>query len=163
MQRRVDAYGHNAGMPQSLSRILVHLVFSTKGRTPWLTSEIQPELHRYISGTLNAQKCVTIQIGGHVDHIHAFFGLARTITVAQLVEDIKTSSSKWIKTKDPAFADFHWQKGYGAFSIGYLDADTVVSYIRNQEEHHRQTPYQDEFRNLMRQNNVEFDERYMWD
>jgi len=119
-------------MPQSLSRILIHLVFSTKNRERVLTRAIQTELHPYLAGTLDNIECPSLQAGGVEDHVHLFFGLSRTRTVADVVETVKTSSSKWIKTKDAEFAGFHWQSGYGAFSVSQSDADAVVAYIRNQ-------------------------------
>jgi putative transposase len=150
-------------MSQSLSRVLVHLVFSTKHRVAVLSPAIQPELHAYLSGVLNAVECPAIQTGGTVDHVHMLFGLSRTCTIADLVETVKTSSSKWLKTKGPEFAGFHWQGGYGAFSVSQSAADRVAGYICNQARHHRQMSFQDEFRGLLERHRVEYDERYVWD
>src|SRR6266404_6277095 len=136
-------------MPQSLSRILIHLVFSTKNRLRILTPAIQSELHPYLAGTLDNIECPSLRVGGVEDHVHLFFGLSRTRTIADLVETVKTSSSKWIKTKGVEFADFHWQSGYGAFSVSQSDADGVVAYIRNQEQHHQKMTFQDEYRRLL--------------
>ena len=105
-------------MPQSLSRILVHLVFSTKDRGPMLTPAIRRELHPYLAVVLRENDCPALEVGGVEDHVHLFFGLSRTVAVAKVVEAVKTSSSKWIKTKGLEFAGFHWQGGYGAFSAG---------------------------------------------
>src|SRR5581483_10512608 len=124
-------------MPQSLSRILIHLVFSTKNRERLLTSAIQTELHPYLAGILDNIECPSLQVGGTEDHVHLFFGLSRTRTIADVVETVKTSSSKWIKNKGGEFADFHWQTGYGAFSVSQSDVDTVEAYIRNQAQHHQ--------------------------
>lgn len=123
-------------MPQSLSRVLIHLVFSTRNRERVLTSTIQTELHPYLTGTLDNIQCPSLQVGGVEDHVHFLFGLSRTRTIANVVETVKTSSSKWIKTKGAEFAYFHWQSGYGAFSVSQSDADAVVAYIRNQAQHH---------------------------
>ena len=150
-------------MPQSLSRILIHLVFSTKNRERVLTPGIQIELHPYLAGILDNIQCPSLQVGGVEDHVHLLFGLSRTRTVAEVVETVKTSSSKWIKTKDAMLADFHWQSGYGAFSVSRSDADTVVAYIRNQEQHHQKMTFQDEYRRLLERYQVAFDERYVWD
>lgn len=150
-------------MPQSLSRILIHLVFSTKNRERVLTSAIQAELHPYLAGTLDNILCPSLQVGGVEDHVHLLFGLSRTRTVAEVVETLKTSSSKWIKTKDAGLSDFHWQSGYGAFSVSQSDTDAVVAYIRNQEQHHRKMTFQDEYRRLLERYQVAFDERYVWD
>ena len=150
-------------MPQSLSRVLIHLVFSTKNRVRVLTPAIQTELHPYIAGTLGNIDCPSLQVGGVEDHVHLFFGLSRTRTIADVVEAVKTSSSKWIKTKDVSFAEFHWQSGYGAFSVSQSDADAVVAYIRNQAQHHQKMTFQDEYRRLLERYQVAFDEKYVWD
>ena len=150
-------------MPQSLSRILIHLVFSTKNRVRTLTPAIQSELHPYLAGTLDNIDCPSLQVGGIADHVHLFFGLSRTRTIADLVEVVKTSSSKWIKTKSVEFAEFHWQSGYGAFSVSQSDADGVVAYIRNQAHHHQKMTFQDEYRRLLERYQIAFDEKYVWD
>jgi putative transposase len=150
-------------MPQSLSRVLVHLIFSTKHRVPALPPEIRPELHAYFVGILRGIDCAALQAGGAEDHVHLFFGLSRTRSMAQAVEILKTSSSKWIKTKGSSFADFHWQAGYGAFSVSQSDADSVVAYIRNQESHHRNVTFQEEYRHFLERYQVAYDERYVWD
>lgn len=150
-------------MPQSLSRILIHLVFSTKNRECMLTPPIQTELHPYIAGTLDNIGCHSLQVGGVEDHVHLLFGLSRTRTIAEVVETVKTSSSKWIKTKDVRLVNFHWQSGYGAFSVSQSDADTVVAYIRNQAQHHQRMAFQDEYRRLLERYQVAFDEQYVWD
>ena len=150
-------------MPQSLSRILIHLVFSTKNRECVLTPTIQTELHPYLAGMLDNLQCPSLRVGGVQDHVHLFFGLSRTRTIAEVVETVKTSSSKWIKTKGAAFADFHWQSGYGAFSVSQSDAETVVAYIRNQAQHHQKMSFQEEYRRLLERYQVAFDENYVWD
>jgi REP element-mobilizing transposase RayT len=150
-------------MPQSLSRVLVHLVFSTKNREPVLAPPIRAELHPYLAGTLDRIDCPSLRVGGVADHVHLFFGLSRTRTIAEVVEVVKTSSSKWLKTKGAAFGGFHWQAGYGAFSVSQSDADAVVEYIRNQEEHHRKMTFQDEYRRLLERYRIPYDEAYVWD
>jgi REP element-mobilizing transposase RayT len=150
-------------MPQSLSRILIHLVFSTKNRECVLTPTIQTELHPYLAGMLDNLQCPSLRVGGVQDHVHLFFGLSRTRTIAEVVETVKTSSSKWIKTKGAAFADFHWQSGYGAFSVSQSDAETVAAYIRNQAQHHQKMTFQEEYRRLLERYQVAFDENYVWD
>jgi REP element-mobilizing transposase RayT len=150
-------------MPQSLSRILTHLVFSTKNREPILIPTIRSDLHAYLAGTLNNIECPSLQVGGVEDHVHLFFGLARTRSIAEVVEKVKTSSSKWLKTQGPEFAEFHWQSGYGAFSVGQSGAKAAIRYIQNQFEHHHQMTFQDEYRGLLHRYEVPFDERYVWD
>jgi putative transposase len=147
-------------MPQSLSRVIVHLIFSTKGRAPWITEEIEGELYGYLVNALKADGNVPIKIGGFDDHVHILFGISRTVTIAKTVENIKSSSSKWMKTKQ---ADFAWQLGYGAFSVSYFGTDEAVAYIANQREHHKVDSFQDEFRRLMEEHGILIDERYVWE
>ncbi|MFL6216526.1 MAG: IS200/IS605 family transposase [Blastocatellia bacterium] len=149
-------------MAQSLSSILIHLVFSTRNREPLISSEIEPELHAYLATVFQACESPSLLIGGARDHIHALFVLSRTWALADVVEEVKMSSSKWIKTKGQEFNQFHWQAGYGAFSIGQSQAQQVKDYIANQREHHRRRDFQDELRSLLRKYEVEYDERYVW-
>ena len=114
-------------MPQSLPRILIHLVFSTKNRERIHTPAIQTELHPYLAGVLDIIECPSLQVGGVEDHVHLWFGMSRTRTIADVGETVKTSLSKWIKTKGVAFAGFHWQSGSGAFSVSQSVADAVIA------------------------------------
>ena len=150
-------------MPQSFARVLIHLVFSTKNRERFLTTDIQSELHPYLAGVLDHIDCPCLRVGGVEDHVHLFFGISRTRTVAEVVEIVKTSSSKWIKTKGSGFAGFHWQSGYGAFSVSQSDAETVIAYVREQAKHHRKMTFQEEYRKLLDRYQVDYDERYVWD
>ncbi len=150
-------------MPQSLSSILIHLVFSTKNRQPFITETIESELHKYLGGVFRNCGCPSLAIGGDKDHIHALFSLSRVWSIANLVEEVKGSSSKWIKGKGDEFRYFQWQSGYGAFSIGQSGVEDLKRYIANQREHHRRSSFQDEFRALCRKYVVEIDERYVWD
>lgn len=151
-------------MPQSLGQVLIHVVFSTKHRYPWLTKEIRPRLFAYMAGTVRElEKCECYRVGGVEDHVHLAIRLSRTITIADLVRNVKSSSSKWIKEQDPAMGQFAWQKGYGVFSAYYPERQRLAAYIDGQEEHHRKTGFQEEFRAFMNENGIEFDERYVWD
>lgn len=150
-------------MPQSLSRILVHLVFSTKSRRPWITPEVSAQLHPYLVRVLQSEGCTPIQVGGVEDHIHALFGLSRTNAIAKVVEHLKTSSSGWVKRTFAEAKEFSWQAGYGALSVGSDGEAACVQYIQNQREHHRRKTFQDEFRELMQLAGLEIDERYAWD
>jgi REP element-mobilizing transposase RayT len=150
-------------MPQSLSRVLVHLIFSTKERSPCLSPGIQSELHPYLAVVLRDNDCPSLKVGGAEDHVHLLFGLSRTLAVAKAVEIVKTSSSKWIKSKVPEFMAFHWQGGYGAFSVSQSHAEAVVQYIEGQAEHHRRVTFQEEFRAFLARYQVPHDERFMWD
>ena len=149
-------------MPQSLSSLLTHLVFSTKNREPWLKG-VSAEIHPYLAGVLNNLGCPSIQVGGVSDHVHLFYRLSRTKSVAEVVETVKTSSSKWIKTKGREFSGFHWQSGYGAFSVSQSDSNAVIAYIRDQPEHHRKVSFQEEYRRFLDRYNVAYDEKYVWD
>jgi putative transposase len=151
-------------MPQSLAKIYVHIVFSTKNRHPYLTDRIiRNEIHSYLGGTCNGLGCPVIQIGGVADHVHILCHMGRGIGVATLVKELKRESSKWIKTKATSLRDFFWQNGYGAFSLSPSHIDALREYIANQEEHHRDESFQDEFRRLLKKYGIEFDERYVWD
>jgi REP element-mobilizing transposase RayT len=149
-------------MPQSLSKVLVHLVFSTKHREPLIGPEARPRLHAYLVGILDNLKSPSLQTGGVGDHVHILCALSRTISQADLVEEVKKSSSKWMKAEG-GVPGFTWQAGYGAFSIGESQADTVIRYIQNQEEHHRKVTYQEECRRFLERYKVTYDERYVWD
>ena len=150
-------------MPQSLSSILIHLIFSTKNREPFLSPEIDAELYPYVATIFKAMKSPALIINGTSDHVHTLFSLSRVLTIAELVEEVKTESSKWIKRKGLTFRNFHWQSGYGAFSIGQSQVPTVKRYIRRQKEHHRRVTFQDEYRKFLKVYEVEYDERYVWD
>lgn len=149
-------------MPQSLSKVLVHLIFSTKHREPLIGPEVRSRLHAYLVGILDHLKSPSLQTGGVADHVHVLFLLGRTISQADLIEELKKSSSKWMKAEG-GVPGFTWQAGYGAFSIGESQADTVIRYIQNQEGHHRKVTFQEEFRKFLERYKVAYDERYVWD
>ena len=151
-------------MPQSLARVVLHVVFSTKNRVPFLKDpELRARLHAYMAGVLQNIGCEPILINGVEDHVHILCNLSRTVTIAGLVEEAKKSPSKWMKEQGPGYGDFYWQGGYGAFSVSQSNVEQVRNYIATQEEHHRQVSFQDEFRALCRKHGVEIDERYVWD
>ncbi|NLG18168.1 MAG: IS200/IS605 family transposase [Fibrobacter sp.] len=148
-------------MPQSLSRVLLHFVFSTKNRRPIINKEIQGQLHAYLTGILKNLNCPSLQTGGTEDHVHILCSLSRTIAISDVLEEIKKSSSKWMKTRE--IQEFSWQNGYGAFSIGESQVDKLIHYIQSQQEHHKEISFQDEFRKFLKLYNIEYDERYVWD
>ena len=150
-------------MSQSLSSILVHVIFSTKSRIPFIKPEIQKELHNYMCGIARSYESFVHQVGGIEDHVHLFITLPRVMPLSKLVEEIKKSSSKWIKEKGIDYRDFAWQRGYGAFSIGHSSFDALCHYIQNQQEHHKRISFQDEYRSFLRKYAIEFDEKYVWD
>lgn len=151
-------------MPQSLADVLLHIVFSTKNRVPFLKStKLREQLNAYIVGTLENLDCPSIITRSVEDHIHILCHLSRTMSIADLIKEIKTSSSVWLKDQGRDLADFHWQAGYGAFSVSRSNVEQVKHYIANQEEHHRTRTVQEEFRLLFDRHGIKFDERYVWD
>ncbi|MDZ4819727.1 MAG: IS200/IS605 family transposase [Planctomycetota bacterium] len=151
-------------MSQSLVQIYVHIVFSTKGRRAFLQDQqIRRETEGYLVGICRQQGCPSLQIGAVEDHVHILCRQGKAIDVAELVRELKRDSSKWLKTQSPALAEFHWQKGYGAFSISPSHIPQLRKYIANQEEHHRTESFQEEFRRLCKKYHLELDERYAWD
>lgn len=150
-------------MPQSLACLLVHLTFSTKDRTPWITQDIESELFPYLNGI--AKKCdlPALAIGGASDHVHLLLSQARSWSLSDVVEALKTGSSKWIKTKGASLKQFKWQTGYAAFSIGRSNEAAVRKYIaRQRREHHKKVAFKDEIRVFLKKYQIEFDERFVW-
>jgi putative transposase len=150
-------------MPQSLNRVIVHLVFSTKDRRPWIDTSVRSSLHAYLATVVRTSGCDCFRAGGVADHVHLAVNLTRTISVADLVQELKTSSSAWIKTQSADLRDFAWQRGYGAFSVGPGDLDAVIAYIDRQEEHHRTKSFEEEYLAFLAKYGIEHDERYVWD
>ena len=151
-------------MPQSLTKILIHTVFSTKDRRPFLRDPgLRAEMHNMLGGTAKKLDCIPIIVGGPEDHAHLLTTLAKKIEVADFVKEVKRVTSIWGKERDAALSDFYWQAGYGCFSIGQSQIEDVCEYIANQEEHHRRLSFKDEFRKLLEKYELEHDERYVWD
>jgi putative transposase len=150
-------------MPQSLVQIFVHLVFSTKHRAPVLSSAVRHELHPYLAAILRDNGCLPLCVGGVEDHVHLLFGLSRVLSLSKVVEIVKTSSSKWMKTKGEEYAQFYWQGGYGAFSVDRAGIEVVTRYIENQENHHKRETFQHELLEFLKQHQIIYDERYLWD
>jgi len=151
-------------MPQSYAQILLHLVFATHQRQPFLDDPaVREELYRYLGGIGRRMKCPILAAGGAADHVHTLASLARTVAVADLLEDLKGSSSKWIKEKGSGLWTFQWQKGYAAFSVSQSQVEGVRRYIENQAEHHRRVSFETEFVDLLKRHHVPYDERFMWD
>ena len=148
-------------MPQSLAQIYVHIVFSTKHRTPFLLERaLRAEVHKYLGGTCRDLDSPSVIVGGVEDHVHVLCHLGKTWAVSDLVRELKRESSKWLKERS---TDFYWQSGYGAFSVGPRELDTVTAYIANQEAHHATESFQDELRAILAEYRTEYDERYVWD
>ena len=151
-------------MPQSLAQIYLHLVFSTKERRPFLQDkDFRQRTHAYLAAICNGHGSTCLVVGGVEDHVHVLCRLSRTHSVSETVKELKRSSSLWIKRESPQVAAFHWQDGYGAFSVSPSHIEALKRYIGDQEAHHRRESFQDEFRRLLNKYGVEFDERYVWD
>ena len=150
-------------MPQSLSQVILHIVFSTKERRPWLDHGVRPRMHAYLATVCRDCHCEACRVGGAADHVHIAARLARIISQAEVLEKIKKTSSAWIKHQGDQYAGFCWQAGYGGFSVGWSQLEELVRYIDCQEEHHRTQTFQEEYRSLLQKYQVEFDERYVWD
>jgi len=150
-------------MPESLSQVLLHIVFSTKGRHGWLDVSIRPRMHAYLATICRDRDCQAYRVGGMADHVHLAVRLGRTVSQADLIETIKKTSSAWIKEQADTYRSFFWQRGYGAFSIGFSQRAALLEYIDSQEAHHRTRTFQEEYRELLRKYDIEFDERYVWD
>jgi REP element-mobilizing transposase RayT len=148
---------------QSLAKIYVHLIFSTKERERTLPDEIRPELHAYMGGILKGLGCSAIEINTEPDHAHVLFLLSRTEALSNIVGHLKKSSNDWLREQDPQLAQFFWQAGFGAFSVSQSQIADVRAYIRNQREHHRVRSFQEELRAFLKAYEVEYDERYLWD
>jgi putative transposase len=150
-------------MAQTLVKLYVHIIFSTKNRADLIQTEIEEELFAYIGGITNQNKSKLLAANGTADHIHLLVSMSKNIELSELVGDIKRDSSKWIKTKGAAYRRFRWQDGYGAFSVGYTQIEDVKKYIANQKTHHADVSFEDEFRYFLNKYEMEYDERYVWD
>ncbi len=150
-------------MPQSLVKNYIHIVFSTKYRQPFIHPPVEEELYAYLGGECKRLECHPIKIGGYIDHVHVLCMLSQKIALMKLVEQIKSHSSKWMKTKADELINFYWQDGYGAFSVNTTDVITVIAYIANQKTHHSVISFQNEYRAILKRYQVEYDERYVWD
>ena len=149
-------------MGQTLVQNYLHIVFSTKNREPFITPEIENDLHAYLGGICNKLDCPPIKVGGHVDHVHLLVALSKNISLMNLLKELKIASSNWIKTVDKKYKNFYWQDGYGAFSVNINDLQKVINYISNQHKHHRKKTFREEFLEFLQLNQLEYDERYLW-
>lgn len=150
-------------MAQSFSSVYIHLVFSTKNRIPCLDPELCSRLWSYLGGTCRSMGCNPVQVGGTSDHVHILCVLARDTAIQNFVAKIKAESSKWVKCQKPLTADFHWQTGYGVFSVNPKERQAVVQYIADQKEHHRNRTFQEEFVMFLKKYDIAYDEKYLWD
>ena len=151
-------------MPQSLARVVLHTVFSTKKRIPFLIEPgFRAEVHAFLGACAKAMESVPIEIGGVADHVHLLTTLPRTIAIAEFVKELKRVSTNRIHMQRRDLEEFHWQAGYGIFSVSESVVPVVARYIRNQEVHHRASTYRAEYRTLLRKHGVVWDEAHVWD
>jgi len=150
-------------MTQTFSDVLLHIVFSTKNRQPFIHSGIENRLHQYIVAVCKDLDSPIIQIGGMPDHLHILLSLSRQITIGDLLSKIKSNSSRWVKTIDINSKSFQWQKGYGVFALGASSRETAIRYIANQKNHHKKFTFQTEFISLLKKYNIKYDETDLWD
>jgi len=146
-------------MGQSLVKNYIHIIYSTKNRQPFIQQEYEIELYKYLGGVCKAHDCAPIQVGGHLDHVHILCLLSKRMTIADLLEEVKTDSSKWMKKRAAELKNFYWQDGYGAFSVNPREVDMVTEYIQNQREHHSTKTFKDEYLAFLKKYKVEYDER----
>jgi REP element-mobilizing transposase RayT len=149
-------------MAQTLTRLLVQIVFSTKDRRNLIGPAIEPELHAYLGGICRNRESPALAVGGTENHVHLLISLSKNIALSDLMMTLKKDSSKWIKKNRDAFQDFYWQDGYGAFSIGESQVGAVTDYIRGQKERHKILTFEDELVALAERYGVVFDPRYLW-
>ncbi len=149
-------------MAQTLTSLLVHLVFSTKHRQRLITPEIEPDLFAYMGGIMRNNNSRLLTAGGTADHAHLLVSQSKNIALSELVMDVKKDSSSWLKTQDRTLRNFHWQDGYGGFSVGAAEVPRLKRYIGNHKEHHRKVTFQEELLRFLKEYEIEYDERYLW-
>ncbi len=150
-------------MGQSLSKNFIHIIFGTKHLFPFIKPPVEKELHSYIGGICSGLECTPVKIGGYTDHLHILWLLSKKIALMKLLEEIKSHSSKWMKTNGGLLKKFYWQDGYGAFSVNPSEIDKVIKYIDNQHEHHKVKTFKEEYLAFLKKYKVDYDERYIWD
>jgi len=150
-------------MPGTYSQILLHTVFSTKHREPWITGDIAERLYPYFGGIVRAEKGVLYDIGGVKDHVHMYLRWRPDESVSDLMRTVKARSSKWIHDTLPALGAFAWQEGYSVFSVSKSQEEAVKKYVASQHEHHKREDFKSELLRLLRVHSLEFDERYVFD
>lgn len=150
-------------MANTYTQIYLQIVFSVKGRQNLIHKNWKDDLHKYICGVVNGKDQKVYAIGGVADHIHILVSIKPTILISDLVRDIKANSSKWINENHYIIGKFQWQDGFGAFSYSQSHLDNVIAYINNQELHHQNKTFKDEYIELLHKFNIEFDEKYLFD
>jgi putative transposase len=150
-------------MPQSFASVNVHIIFATKGRAPLLKRAYRVQVHAYMAQLARGLRSECLRVGGVDDHVHLLVRLARTVSIAKLVEHVKVYSSHWIKEQHPSLEAFRWQNGYACFAVSQEHLPVMLDYIDRQEEHHLKSTFQDEYLQLLTDHGIKWDERYVWD
>jgi putative transposase len=150
-------------MANTYSQIYIHVTFSVKNWKPLLSKKWRVEVFKYICGTATNKKHIVMQVNGVEDHIHILFCIKPTVDLSTVVRDIKANSSRFINERNWIKEKFEWQEGFGAFSVGHTQVKMVVNYIQNQEEHHRKKSFKEEYVELLKENEVEYKEEYVFD
>ncbi|MCD7936582.1 MAG: transposase [Tannerellaceae bacterium] len=149
-------------MSQSLSLLYVHLIFHIGNKSTALRSVEANPLFHYISGILKEKECYPVRVNGMPDHVHLLFVLSKNIALADLVRDVKRSSTNWLKTTNPYYRNFRWQTGYGAFSVSVSSYQRVINYIDNQPQHHAKKSFREEYLYLLKESGIEYNEEFLW-
>ena len=151
-------------MPQSLAKLYVHIIFSTKDRYPFLDQKnLRKEMFSYLAEIFNQYDSPALIVGGFNNHVHILCQLSKNHLITKIIGEAKRTSSKWIKSKSIILKKFHWQSGYGAFSVGQSNLESLKSYIKNQEYHHQKNPYKEEYLGFLKKYDIDYDEKYLWD
>jgi REP element-mobilizing transposase RayT len=143
--------------------LLIHFIWSTAGREPWIENDWHAPLYAYVGGVIRNKKGKLLAAGGMHDHIHLYASLPSTISIADFVNAVKSNSSRWIHETFPNRRAFAWQEGYGAFSVSKSQEPNVVGYINAQEQHHRKRSFKEEYLEFLDRYNIEYDDRFLWD
>ena len=150
-------------MPHSFSNTIIHIIFGTRYRQDFIDDKIEPKLFGYIGQVINNLQCTTIIVGGYKNHVHILCRLHRPISQSKLVKEIKANSSLWMKTQGQQYEDFYWQDGYASFSVSQSDMMKVIKYIQNQRQYHLLKEFEKEYLDLLDDNNLKYDKRYIWE
>jgi len=150
-------------MPNTYSQITIQIVFAVKGRENILHQDLRPELFKYITGIIKGKNQIPLAVNGWKDHVYLLFGLSPHISVSEMARDIKANSSKWINENNLIKGKFNWQDGYGAFSYSRSQRDDVIKYIVNQENHHAVKTFKEEYLDMLRKSEIEYDDKYLFE
>lgn len=150
-------------MGQSLVKNYLHIIFSTKNRQPFIQPDIEHELHSYLGGICHALECTPIKIGGYIEHVHILCMFSKKITLIKFLQELKSQSSLWAKDFGDDYKNFYWQVGYAAYSVNPKEVDTLIAYIENQHEHHKNQSFEKEYRMFLDDYGLSYDDRYLWD